>query len=503
MQKILIIDFGGQHKQLIARRVRQCLIYCQVHPWHTVTADFVRAFQPAGIILTGGDERVTESSAPALPQEIYDLGIPMLGIGYGCALMAKQLGGTIAPEAARPCGRVLNILDPKCILFLDFIPESVTWMSRGDRIAELPQGFTPISQTITDQITGFQCPQRRFWGVQFHPEDSHTDGGIRMLRAFLLGACRCTETWSMDTYVIRAITDLRQQIGKERVLLALSGGLDSSVTATLLSRAVGNQLTCIFVDHGLLRQNEADEVEAALSHMDLNFIRVNARDRFMARLKGVTDPDAKRRVIGDEFIQVYAEEAKKLGDIHFFARGTIYSDVIDDGVNFAGMFKHHENAAQIPAQMGFRETLEPLRMLFKDEVRQLGQAMGLPQHLLNRQSFPGPGLAIRVMGEVTEEKLEALRQADHLFRTELNQVHMSESLAQYFAVLTDVGSGRTGGYTLALRAVTTDDFITATWARIPYELLDRISARIIQEVPGINRIVYDITSKPPATIEWE
>ena len=503
MQKVLIVDFGGQHKQLIARRVRQCHVYCEAHPWQAITADFIREFAPAGIILTGGEESVLAADAPTLPREIYDMGIPMLGIGYGCSLMAKQLGGAVSGGEARPCGRVLNILDPKCLLFLDFVPESVTWMSRGDRIESLPAGFTAIAHTMADQITGFGCPEKGFFGVQFHPEDSHTDGGDRMFHSFLAGFCHCAENWQMDEYVITAIAKLREQIGKERVLLALSGGLDSSVTAALLSRAIGSQLTCNLVDHGFLRKNEADEVEAAFSHMDLNFIRVNAQDRFLAQLKGVTDPAVKRRIIGDEFLRVFGEEARKLGKIHFFAKGTIYPDIIDSGANFAGMLKHHEDAEALPAQMGFQETLEPLRMLFKDEVRQLGRAMGLPLELLNRQSFPGPGLAIRVMGEVTGEKLAVLRHADHIFRTELNRAHMGSNLGQYFAVLTDASSGRTGGFTLALRAVTTDDFITAKWARIPYELLDSISAQIIQEVPGVSRIVYDITSKPPATIEWE
>ena len=512
MQKVLILDFGGQYNQLIARRVRECHVYCEVHPARNFTAEQVREFAPIGIILTGGPNSVYGERSPKLPKEIYDMGIPMLGICYGCQLMAHQLGGIVKEAGvndAREYGRTLTHLDQDCLLFQDFPAESVTWMSHGDYISQVPEGFTVTAHTSACPTAAMAYPQRGFYGVQFHPEVAHTDGGIRMLRAFLYGACGAEGDWVMEDYVVTAVRQLREKIGDQKVLLALSGGVDSSVAAALLGRAVGSQLTCIFVDHGLLRKDEGDQVEEVFSKMDMHFIRVNAQDRFLARLAGVEDPEEKRKIIGEEFIRVFEAEAKKLGKVDFFAQGTIYPDVIESGDGSAAVIKSHHNVGGLPDYVDFREIVEPLRLLFKDEVRELGRTMGLPESLVNRQPFPGPGLAIRIIGEVTREKIATLQEADFIFRSELEKAHLISAVGQYFAVLTNVrsvgvmGDGRTYDYTLALRAVTTDDFMTAKWARIPYELLDHISGQIINHVPGINRIVYDITSKPPATIEWE
>ena len=512
MQKILILDFGGQYNQLIARRVRECNVYCEVHPARKITVEAIRKFDPIGIILTGGPNSVYGENAPRLPQEVYEMGIPMLGICYGCQLMAHQLGGVVTEAGAsdaREYGRTLTYLDPKCFLFLDFVPENVTWMSHGDYISQVPPGFTVTAHTAACPTAAMANPQRGFYGVQFHPEVAHTDGGIDMIRSFLYGVCGADGDWIMDDYVVTAIRQLREKIGDQKVLLALSGGVDSSVAAALLSRAVGSQLTCIFVDHGLLRKGEGDQVEEVFSQMDLNFIRVNAQEQFLSRLAGIEEPEAKRKIIGEEFIRVFEAEAKKIGHVDFFAQGTIYPDVIESGDGSAAVIKSHHNVGGLPDHVDFREIIEPLRLLFKDEVRNLGRAMGLPEELVNRQPFPGPGLAIRVIGEVTAQKVATLQDADYIFRTELEKAHVSDHVGQYFAVLTNtrsvgvMGDGRTYDYTLALRAVTTDDFMTAKWARIPYELLDKISGEIINRVSGINRIVYDITSKPPATIEWE
>ena len=382
-------------------------------------------------------------------------------------------------------------------------------MSHGDYISKVPEGFTVTGFTDACPTAAMAAPAKKLYGVQFHPEVSHTDGGIRMIDAFVKQVCGGTGDWLMEDYVTSATKEIREKVGGQKVLLALSGGVDSSVAAALLSRAIGNQLTCIFVDHGLLRKDEGDQVEAVFSRMDLNFIRVNAQERFLSKLAGVEEPEQKRKIIGEEFIRVFEAEAKKIGKVDFLAQGTIYPDVIESGLGSAAVIKSHHNVGGLPDYVDFREIIEPLRLLFKDEVRELGRAMGLPSALVNRQPFPGPGLAIRIIGEVTQEKLDILRDADAIFRNALEEAHQNESIGQYFAVLTNtrsvgvMGDGRTYDYTLALRAVTTDDFMTAKWARIPYELLDKISGEIVNHVPCINRIVYDITSKPPATIEWE
>ena len=512
MQKVLILDFGGQYNQLIARRVRECHVYCEVHPASKATVENVRAFGPIGIILTGGPNSVYAKSSPSLPKEIFEMGIPVLGICYGCQLMAHTLGGVVTEAGendAREYGRTVTHLDPNCILFEGFPEESITWMSHGDYISKVPEGFTVTGFTDACPTAAMAAPAKKLYGVQFHPEVSHTDGGIRMIDAFVKQVCGGTGDWLMEDYVTSATKEIREKVGNQKVLLALSGGVDSSVAAALLSRAIGNQLTCIFVDHGLLRKDEGDQVEAVFSRMDLNFIRVNAQERFLSKLVGVEEPERKRKIIGEEFIRVFEAEAKKIGKVDFLAQGTIYPDVIESGLGSAAVIKSHHNVGGLPDYVDFREIIEPLRLLFKDEVRELGRAMGLPSALVNRQPFPGPGLAIRVIGEVTQEKLDILRDADAIFRNALEEAHQNESIGQYFAVLTNtrsvgvMGDGRTYDYTLALRAVTTDDFMTAKWARIPYELLDKISGEIVNHVPCINRIVYDITSKPPATIEWE
>ncbi len=512
MQKVLILDFGGQYNQLIARRVRECHVYCEVHPASKATVENVRAFGPIGIILTGGPNSVYAKSSPSLPKEIFEMGIPVLGICYGCQLMAHTLGGIVTEAGendAREYGRTVTHLDPSCALFEGFPEESITWMSHGDYISKVPEGFTVTGFTDACPTAAMAAPAKKLYGVQFHPEVSHTDGGIRMIDAFVKQVCGGTGDWLMEDYVTSATKEIREKVGDQKVLLALSGGVDSSVAAALLSRAIGNQLTCIFVDHGLLRKDEGDQVEAVFSRMDLNFIRVNAQERFLSKLAGVEEPERKRKIIGEEFIRVFEAEAKKIGKVDFLAQGTIYPDVIESGLGSAAVIKSHHNVGGLPDYVDFREIIEPLRLLFKDEVRELGRAMGLPAALVNRQPFPGPGLAIRVIGEVTQEKLDILRDADAIFRNALEEAHQNESIGQYFAVLTNtrsvgvMGDGRTYDYTLALRAVTTDDFMTAKWARIPYELLDKISGEIVNHVPCINRIVYDITSKPPATIEWE
>ena len=511
MQKILILDFGGQYNQVLARCVRQCNVYCEVMSAKNITVEKIRAFDPIGIILTGDpNNSIHSGKSVLLPPEVYEMNIPLLGICYGAQVIAHQLGGKISQarsDVSRGYGRKMTVLDPDCVLFLDFIPESVTWMSTGDFITEMPEGFQINAHTMNCPVAAFSCPEKRIYGVQFHPEVSHTEGGNRMIRAFLVGICRAREDWTMEDYAVHAVQELRKTIGDGNVLLALSGGVDSSVAATLLNRAIGSQLTCVFVDTGLLRKNEAEQVDEFFSRMDMHFVRIDARDAFFSALKGVADPEEKRRVIGEVFAHIFEGEAKKMGHVDFFAQGTIYSDVIENANDDASRWQR--NVAGWPEVLHIGKTVEPLQQLLKNEVRELGKAMGLPGQLINRQPFPEPGLAIRILGEVTREKVALLQEADYIFRMELEKAHMSSKYGQYFAVLTDTRSAgivendRVFGHVLALRAVTTDDFLTAKWARIPYEMLDKISYEIIRQVPGITRIVYDITSKPPAAIEWE
>ena len=511
MDKILILDFGGQYNQLIARRVRECNVYCEVKPYTMPLAE-IRAFAPKGIIFTGGPHSVYAADSPQVDPEIFALGLPILGICYGCQLMAQTLGGrvTAASEAtAREFGKTNTYFLENCKLFAGLPTESITWMSHGDYLAQVPEGFQLVAHTDACPTAAIADESRGFYGVQFHPEVNHTAHGQEMLRNFLYAVCQCDHTWTMRNYMKTAIADVREKVGDGKVLLALSGGVDSSVAAALLAKAVGERLTCIFVDHGLLRKNEGDEVEAAFRDSGMHFIRVNAQQHFMERLAGVEEPERKRKIIGEEFIRVFEAEAKKIGHVDFLAQGTIYPDVIESGAGDAETIKSHHNVGGLPDYVDFREIIEPLRMLYKDEVRQLGRELGLPEELVMRQPFPGPGLAIRVIGEITWEKLEMLRDADFIFREEVANAGLAYSINQYFAVLTSMrsvgvmGDSRTYDYTLALRGVTTTDFMTADWARIPYDVLDRASARIVNEVRGINRVVYDITSKPPATIEWE
>ena len=511
MQKILILDFGGQYNQLIARRVRECRVYCEVKPW-TTPLEELKAFNPIGIIFTGGPRSVYQEGAPTVDRSIFSWGVPILGICYGCQLMAHLLGGQVVPaqdDSAREYGKTLTRYDAACKLFQGLPQEGVSWMSHGDYMSKVPVGFSLAARSGACPNAAIADEARGFYGVQFHPEVSHTEHGLDMLRNFLYGVCGAAGDWTMGDYKNTILQTIQEKIGGGRVLLALSGGVDSSVAAALLAEAVGRQLTCVFVDHGLMRLNEGDEVETAFAPWDINFVRVDAGDRFLTKLAGVTEPEEKRKIIGEEFIRVFEEEAKRIGTVDFLAQGTIYPDVIESGAGEAAVIKSHHNVGGLPDYVDFQEILEPLRLLFKDEVRQLGRELGLPEYLVSRQPFPGPGLAIRILGEVTREKADRLRQADFIFREELARAGEDRRLSQYFAVLTDsrsvgvMGDGRTYDYTLALRAVTTSDFMTADWARIPYDLLDRVSTRIVNEVAGINRIVYDITSKPPATVEWE
>ena len=511
MQEVIVLDFGGQYNQLIARRVRECSVYCEVKPYTTPLAE-IKAQNPIGIIFTGGPSSVYEAGSPQVDPEIFRLGIPILGICYGCQLLAHHLGGKVVPASeatAREYGKTETYYDPSCTLFKGLPGKGVSWMSHGDYMEKVPCGFSLTAHSDGCPNVAIADEKRGFFGVQFHPEVNHTENGTKMIRNFLYEVCGAKGDWTMGDYCKTAIASVREKVGGGKVLLALSGGVDSSVAAALLAEAVGRQLTCVFVDHGLLRKNEGDEVEAAFAKWDINFVRVDAEQRFLTKLAGVTEPEHKRKIIGEEFIRVFEDEAKKIGKVDFLAQGTIYPDVIESGLGNAATIKSHHNVGGLPDFVDFKEIIEPLRMLFKDEVRQLGRELGLPEYLVMRQPFPGPGLAIRVIGEITKEKLDILREADFVFRDELHKEGADAALSQYFAVLTSMrsvgvmGDGRTYDYTLALRAVTTSDFMTADWARIPYEVLDRISVRIVNEVGSINRIVYDITSKPPATIEWE
>ena len=452
------------------------------------------------------------SASPHVDAGVFHLGVPVLGICYGCQLMAWSLGGSVtaATDAtAREYGKTETYFTPSCKLFQGLPEHSVTWMSHGDYMEKVPDGFSLVAHSANCPNVAICDENRGFYGVQFHPEVNHTENGTKMLHNFLYEVCHAKGDWTMSDYLKTQIAVLREKIGDGKVLLALSGGVDSSVAAALLAQAVGQQLTCVFVDHGLMRKNEGDEVEAAFAKWDINFIRVDAERRFLDKLQDISDPERKRKIIGEEFIRVFEEEAQKIGKVDFLVQGTIYPDVIESGLGDSAVIKSHHNVGGLPDYVDFKEIIEPLRMLFKDETRQLGRELGLPDYLVMRQPFPGPGLAIRVIGDVTKEKLDTLRDADAIFREECAKAGEDKNLNQYFAVLTNMrsvgvqGDGRTYDYTLALRAVTTTDFMTADWARIPYDVLDRISVRIVNEVPHINRIVYDITSKPPATIEWE
>ena len=503
---ILVVDFGGQYNQLIARRVRDLNVYCEVVPYNKAI-EAAKEKKPTGIIFTGGPNSVYEEKAPKIEKEIFELNIPILGLCYGMQYIAHTLGGKVASAEQREFGKTqTNVEDVE--IFENITNPTTVWMSHVDRVEELPEGFEVIAKTDNCPIAAMQNVEKKIYAFQYHPEVNHSIQGNDMLRNFIVNICHQEQDWTMANYAKTAINDIKEKVGDGKVLLALSGGVDSSVTAALLSKAIGDKLTCIFVDHGLMRKNEGDEVENAFKDSGMNFIRVNAEDRFLEKLNGVTDPETKRKAIGEEFIRVFEEEGRKIKSVDFLAQGTIYPDVIESGVGDAAVIKSHHNVGGLPEVVDFKDLIEPLRMLFKDEVRQLGRELGLADYLVDRQPFPGPGLGIRVIGELTKEKLDILRDADFIFREELEKAKV-EGLNQYFAVLTNnrtvgvMGDFRTYDFTLALRAVSTTDFMTADWTRIPYEILDKVSVRIVNEVEHINRIVYDITSKPPATIEWE
>ena len=511
METVIVLDFGGQYNQLIARRVRECGVYCEVKPW-TTPLEELKAFGPIGIIFTGGPRSVYREGSPTVDKSIFTWGVPILGICYGCQLMAHLLGGEVIPaqdNSSREYGKTATRYDTACKLFQDLPRDGASWMSHGDYMSRVPEGFSLTARSDACPNAAIADEARGLYGVQFHPEVSHTEHGLDMLRNFLYSVCGAAGDWTMGDYKNTILQTVREKVGDGRVLLALSGGVDSSVAAALLAEAVGEQLTCVFVDHGLLRKDEGDQVERAFSPWAMNFVRVDAEGRFLDKLAGVEEPERKRRIIGGEFIRVFEEEARKVGAVDFLAQGTIYPDVIESGAGDAAVIKSHHNVGGLPDCVDFREIVEPLRLLFKDEVRQLGRELGLPEYLVARQPFPGPGLAIRVIGEVTRDKLSMLREADAIFREEMARSGQERQLSQFFAALTNMrsvgvmGDGRTYDYAVALRAVTTDDFMTADWARIPYELLDRVSVRIVNEVKGVNRVLYDITSKPPGTVEYE
>ena len=508
-EMIIVLDFGGQYNQLIARRVRECNVYCEVHPY-TMPLETIKEMNPKGIIFTGGPNSVYLEESPHIDKAIFDMGIPILGICYGSQLMAYELGGQVATAPVSEYGKTEVEVDQTSVLFKNVSSTTVCWMSHTVVVDQMPEGFTNIAVTDDCQTAAIECREKNIYGVQFHPEVMHTEYGMKMLENFLFKICGFEREWKMSSYAETAVKELREQIKDGKVLLGLSGGVDSSVAAALLHKAVGDQLTCIFVDHGMLRKNEGDDVERVMKEkFNMKIVRVNAQDQFLSKLKGVSEPEKKRKIIGEEFIRVFEAEAKKIGAVDFLVQGTIYPDVVESGTKTSAVIKSHHNVGGLPDHVDFKEICEPLRELFKDEVRQLGIELGLPEDLVWRQPFPGPGLAVRIIGEITEEKLRILKDADAIFREEIAKAGLMRDINQYFAVLTDMrsvgvmGDERTYDYTLALRGVVTSDFMTAEWARIPYEVLDMVSRRIINETKGINRIVYDITSKPPATIEWE
>lgn len=508
-ETVIILDFGGQYNQLIARRVRELNVYCEILPYHTAL-ETIQQKNPKGIIFTGGPNSVYGENAPKCDSRIYQLGIPILGICYGSQLIALELGGSVETAPTGEYGKTEIQYDTQNVLLEGMEQKSICWMSHMDYISMVPNGFEILATTNSCPVAAYGNDQKKIYGVQFHPEVMHTVNGQVLLDNFLKKVCGAKGDWTMASYAITAVEEIKKKVGDKKVLLALSGGVDSSVAAVLLHKAVGKNLICIFVDHGLLRKDEGDEVERVFrKEYDINMIRVNAGERFLAKLKGVVEPEKKRKIIGEEFIRVFEEEAKKIGKVDFLAQGTIYPDVVESGAGDAALIKSHHNVGGLPDYVDFEEIIEPLRELFKDEVRRLGEELGIPHHMVWRQPFPGPGLAIRIIGDITPEKLHLLQEADAIFREEIANAGLDTQIWQYFAVLTNMrsvgvmGDERTYDYTIALRGVTSVDGMTADFAKIPYEVLDKVSSRIIGEVGHINRIVYDITSKPPATIEWE
>ena len=504
-QTVLILDFGGQYKELIARRVRECGVYSVVKPGD-ISLDKIREIDPIGIILTGGPNSVYKKESPHCDKAIFDIGIPVLGICYGMQLLSWSLGGEVAPCSSSEYGKTKMQVNTDSLLFAGLDPIQIGLMSHTDQVTKLPVGFKSIAHTVSCENAAIENAGKKLYGFQFHPEVESTPNGTAMIRSFLYSVCGAKGDYDLNNLEQQLIADVKKQVGDAHVLLALSGGVDSSVCAALLSKALPGQLHCIFVDHGLMRKDEGDQVEAAFKNRDLDFIRVNAQDRFLKALAGVTDPEQKRKIIGTEFVRVFEDESKKLPNVKFLAQGTIYPDVIESGGSKAATIKSHHNVGGLPKNMKFEGIVEPLRSLFKDEVRALGRQLGLPRKFVERQPFPGPGLAVRIMGEITPEKLEILREADAIFREEAARHRIKAD--QYFAVLTDtrsvgvVGDFRTYDYTIALRAVKTSDFMTCEYAPISHKVLGTVSSRIVNEVKGAGRVVYDITGKPPATIEW-
>ena len=506
---ILILDFGGQYNQLIARRVRECNVYSEVVPYH-LSLEEIKQKAPKGIIFTGGPASVYGEDSPRCDERIFDLGIPILGICYGMQLMTYTLGGKVLSANKREYGTIDVSINNSSLLLQGFEDINPFLMSHTDYVETVPEGFRNIGSTPSCPNAAMENPEKKLYGIQFHPEVNNSVNGIQVIKNFLFNICNCKGDWLIRSFAQESIQKLKEKIGDKKALCALSGGVDSSVAAVLLSKAIGKNLTCIFVDHGLLRKNEGDEVEEIFrNQFDINLIRVNAKDRFLEKLAGVSDPETKRKIIGEEFIRVFEEEAQKMGTVDFLVQGTIYPDVIESGLGKSSVIKSHHNVGGLPDYVDFKEIVEPLRDLFKDEVRKTGLELGIPENLVYRQPFPGPGLAIRIIGDITDDKLTILKDADSIFREEIAKAGLHKSINQYFAVLTNLksvgvmGDERTYDYTIALRAVETTDFMTGVWSKIPYEILEKVSSRIVNEVNHVNRVVYDITSKPPATIEWE
>ena len=511
-EKVLVVDFGGQYNQLVARRVRECNVYCEIVSYR-VGLDAIRAQNPKGIIFTGGPNSVYVDGAPTIDPAIFDLGIPVLGLCYGFQLMTHLLGGHVCKAPEREYGKTLVHVDTKSKVFENVSPETICWMSHNDYAETAPTGFTISAYTDNCPVAAIELPEKNLYGFQFHPEVLHTPEGKTMLHNFVYNVCGCKGDWKMDSFVETSVKALREKIGDGKVLCALSGGVDSSVAAAMLSKAVGKQLTCVFVDHGLLRKNEMEEVCEVFGpngQFELNFVCVNARQRFYDKLAGVSEPEKKRKIIGEEFIRVFEEESKKIGAVDFLAQGTIYPDVVESGLGGEStVIKSHHNVGGLPDYVDFKEIVEPLRDLFKDETRQAGRELGLPEYLVSRQPFPGPGLAIRIIGEVTPDKVKMVQEADAIWREEIAKAGLDKSISQYYAALTNMrsvgvmGDERTYDYAVALRAVTTTDFMTAEAAEIPWGLLQTVTSRIVNEVQHVNRVLYDCTGKPPATIEFE